>query len=42
MYEANPAGENSSFIFAVCIKSVALYHLKFTYVVLDNGCQKIF
>ena len=26
--EANPAGENSSLIFAVCVKSVPLYHFK--------------
>ena len=33
--EANQAGENSSFIFSVCVKSVPLYHFKFAYVVLD-------
>ena len=30
--EANPAGENSSFIFTVCVKSVLLYHFKLAYV----------
>ena len=32
--EANPAGENNSFIFTVHVKSVPLYHLRFAYVVL--------
>ena len=34
--EANQTGENSSFIFAVCVcvKSVSLYHFKPAYVVL--------
>ena len=30
--EANPAGENSSFIFTVCVESVPLYHFKLAYV----------
>ena len=30
--EADPAGENSSFIFTVCVKSVPPYHLKLAYV----------
>ena len=29
--EANPAGENSSFIFTVCVKSVSLCHFKHAY-----------
>ena len=32
--EANPAGENSSFIFRVGAKSVSIYHFKLVYVVL--------
>ena len=32
---ANQAGENSSFIFTVCVKSVPLYHFKLAYVVLQ-------
>ena len=32
--EANPAGENISLIFTVCIKSVPLYYFKLVYVVL--------
>ena len=32
--EANPAGENSSFISTVCVKSVPRYHFKLCYVVL--------
>ena len=32
--QANPAGESSSFIFTVFVKSVRLYHLKLAYVVL--------
>ena len=29
--EANPAGENSSFIFTVCVKAVSLCHFKHAY-----------
>ena len=32
--EANPAGENSSFIFTVSAKSVSLYHFKLAYAVV--------
>ena len=32
--EPNPAGENSSFIFTVGVKSVPLYHFKLAYVVI--------
>ena len=32
--EANPEGENSSFIFTVCVKFVPLYHFKLAYVIL--------
>ena len=31
--QANQAGENSSFIFTVCVKSVPRYSFKFAYVV---------
>ena len=31
--EANPANENSSFIFTICLKSVPLYHFKLVYVI---------
>ena len=37
--EANPAGENSSFIFSVCIKSVPLYHSKIACVVLHTAVK---
>ena len=37
--EANPTGENSSFIFTVCVKSVPLYHFKFAYVVLHMAVK---
>ena len=40
--EANPVGENSSFIFIVCVKSVPLYHFKLAYVVLHIAVKKIF
>ena len=30
--EAYPAGENSSFIFTICVKSVPRYHFKLAYV----------
>ena len=35
--EANPAGENSLFIFTVCVKSVPLYNFKLCYVVLHRA-----
>ena len=38
--EANPAGENSSFIFTVCVKSVPLYHIKLAYVVLHTAAKE--
>ena len=38
--EANPAGENSSFIFIAGVKSVPLYHFKFAYVVLDMAVKE--
>ena len=40
--EANPAGENSSFIFAVCVKSVPLYHFKLAYIVLPMAVKEFF
>ena len=38
--KANPAGENSLFIFTVCVKSVPLYHFKFAYVVLHTAVKE--
>ena len=38
----NPAGENSSFIFTVCVKSVPLYNFKFAYVVVHMAVNKFF
>ena len=38
--EANPAGENSSFIFTVCVKSVPLYHFKLAYIQLSKNVSK--
>ena len=40
--EANTAGENSSFIFTVCVKSVSLYHFKLAYVVLHMAVKEFF
>ena len=40
--EANAAGENSSFIFTVCVKSVSLYHFKLAYVVLQMAVKEYF
>ena len=40
--EANAAGENSSFIFTVCVKSVGLYYLKLIYVVLHMAIKEFF
>ena len=38
----NPAGENSSFIFTICVKSVPLYHFKLAYVVLYVAVKELF
>ena len=40
--EANQAGENSSFIFTVCAKSVPLYHFELAYVVLHVAVKEFF
>ena len=40
--EANQAGENSSFIFTVCVKSVPLHHFKLAYVVLRMAIKEFF
>ena len=40
--EANPAGENRSFIFTVYVKSVPLYHVKLDYLVLYMGAKEFF
>ena len=41
-HEADPAVENSSFIFTVCVKSVPLYHFKLAYVVLHMAVKEFF
>ena len=38
--EANQAGENSSFIFTVCVKSVPRYHFKLAYVILQMAVKE--
>ena len=40
--EANAAGENSSFIFTVCVRSVPRYHFKFAYIVLQMAVKEFF
>ena len=40
--EANAAGENSSFISTVCVKSVPHYHFKLAYVVLQMAVKEFF
>ena len=35
----NQAGENGSFIFTVCVKSVPRYHFKFPYVILQMAVK---
>ena len=40
--EANQAGENSSFIFTVCVKSVPRYNFKLDYVVLQMAVKEFF
>ena len=38
----NAAGENSSFIFTICVKSVPFYHFKLAYVVLHKAVEEFF
>ena len=40
--EVNAAGENSSFIFTVCVKSVPHYQFKLAYVVLQMSVKEFF
>ena len=40
--KANPASENSSLIFTVCVKSVQLYRFKLVYVVLRMAVKEFF
>ena len=40
--EANAAGENSQFIFRVCVKFVPLYRYKPSYVVLHMAVKEFF
>ena len=39
---AYAAGENSSFIFTVCVKSVSLYHFKLACIVLHMAIKEFF
>ena len=41
-HEANPAGENSSFLFIVSVKPVRIYHFKLAYVVLHIAAKEFF
>ena len=38
--QANQAGENSSFIFTVCVRSVPRYRLKLAYVILQMAVKE--
>ena len=40
--EANAVGENSSFTFTVCVRSVPRYHFKLAYVVLQMAVKEFF
>ena len=40
--KANAEGENSSFIFIVCVKSVPRYYFKIAYVVLQMAVKEFF
>ena len=40
--EANPVGENSSFISTVCVKSVPLDHFELAYIVLHMAVKEFF
>ena len=37
--EANPEGDNSSFIFPVCLKSVSIYYIRLAYVVMHMAVK---
>ena len=39
---ANQAGENSSFIFTVCVKSVPRYHFELAYEILQMAVKEFF
>ena len=41
-FEANPAGQSSSFIFTVCVKSVPHYHFRLAYVVPHMAVKEFF
>ena len=41
-HEANPGGENSSFIFVVSVKPVRIYRFKLAYVVLHIAVKEFF
>ena len=38
--KVNQAGENSSFIFTVCVRSVSRYHFKLAYVILQMAAKE--
>ena len=40
--QANRAGENSPFIFKICVKSVPLYNFKLAHVVLHMPLKEFF
>ena len=40
--EANPVGENSSFTFTACVKSVPLHHFKLAYVASHMAVKEVF
>ena len=37
----NTVGENSSFIFTVCVKSISHYHFKLAYIVLQIAVNEV-
>ena len=39
---ANQVGENSSFLFTVCVRSVPRYHFKLAYVILQMAIKEFF
>ena len=39
---ANQVGENSSFIFTVCVKSVPRHYFKLAYVILQMAVKEVF
>ena len=40
--EANPAGEDRTVIYTVCVKCVSFHHVKLAYLVLHMAVNEVF